>query len=344
MLNHQQQLLINASQKSIPLEVSLELTHHCNFRCQHCYIPDFTVPNLVTTERYITLLDELAAMGTMFLTLTGGELFLRKDWLEIAQAARDRGFVLRLFSNGALISDQVADAMAALPAAAEISLYAMDAEVFDEITQRPGSFEKTMAGIRRLRERGIEILLKIPLMTLNVGQVDAVQAFAQEIGAGCLVSPTILAKKNGAKDTLPLRVPLKELPVAAGGPFSGCQVPVEHPLDPRIDGPQCAAASRYCNITASGDVMACNVLPGSDRNINEHSFVDIWQSSPWLKQIRAIRRKDLKTCRTCSRVSFCGRCHAQAMVEDGDLYGPSSYAQERADLWEAMMEDKAIHV
>jgi len=93
-------MLVEAGKRTIPLEVSLELTHHCNFRCQHCYIPDFSAPDLLSTDRILRLLEELAEMGTLYLTLTGGELFLRKDWYPIAARARQLGFSLRLFSNG----------------------------------------------------------------------------------------------------------------------------------------------------------------------------------------------------------------------------------------------------
>ena len=108
----------------------------------------------------------------------------------------------------------------------------------------------------------------------------------------------------------------------SGVPHSGCHLPEEIADDPRHDGPQCAAASRYCNITSAGDVMACNILPGSGGNIRHRAFRDVWESSPWLNEVRSIRRRHLHTCGSCSKISYCGRCHAQALVEDGDLYGP----------------------
>lgn len=336
---NQDRLLTRAAEKSIPIDVSIELTHHCNFRCQHCYIPDFQAPDLLTTERVYTLLDELAEMGTLFLTLTGGELFLRRDWLDIARRARRLGFALRLFSNGVLIDDGVADACRDLGATVEISLYSMDAAVFDGIVQRRGAFDKTRRGIERLHERGVPLLLKMPLMTLNRGDVDAVMEYGRSLGAEVQVSPTIMAKKDGDTSTLSLRIAQEELARHFGGPHSGCHVMHERPDDPRIDGPQCAAASRYCNITSAGDVMACNILPGSGGNIRQRSFRDVWEHSPWLQEVRSIRRRDLHTCKDCERVSYCGRCHAQALVEDGDLYGPSSFAQRRAEL----LEQAATH-
>ena len=87
-LTYLPKLVVEAGKRTIPLEVALELTHHCNFRCQHCYIPDFSAPDLLSTERILELLEELASMGTLYLTLTGGEMLLRRDWYEIASRAR----------------------------------------------------------------------------------------------------------------------------------------------------------------------------------------------------------------------------------------------------------------
>ncbi len=336
--SHQRRLLVQAAKHYIPVDVSIELTHHCNFRCQHCYIPDFSAPDLLSTERLLTLLEELVDAGTLFLTLTGGELFLRRDWLEVARRARELGFALRLFSNGTLIDDNVADQVAELPAAVEISLYSMDQATFEEITQRRGSFARTLAGIERLRDRGVEVLLKTPMMTHNYRHLGAIAAYAERVGAGFHPSPTIMARKDGDLTPLGVRVPQEQLLPHFGGPHLGCHVPEDAAGDDlaqaRGDGPLCAAANRYCNITSAGDVMACNILPGSGGNLRDRSFRDVWQNSPWLKEVRNIRRTDLHTCNSCDRLSYCGRCHAQALAEDGDLYGPSTYAQERAEIFE----------
>src|SRR5690606_16059786 len=92
-----------AAQRGVPIEVMVELTHHCNFRGGPCYRPDFGAPDRLSTGRLLALLDELAAMGTLVLALSGGELFLRRDWFEVARRARQLDFDLHLFSNGYLI-------------------------------------------------------------------------------------------------------------------------------------------------------------------------------------------------------------------------------------------------
>ncbi len=322
-------MLVEASRNSIPIEVSLELTHHCNYRCEHCYIPDFQAPDRMPTARVMTLLEELADTGTFYLTLTGGEIFLRRDWYPIAQRARQLGFSLRLFSNGYRIDEAIADQIASLHCTMEISLYSVRAETFEAVTRRPGSFERTIAGIERVRSRGIETILKMPLMTHNYRQVDEVAAYAASIGAGFLSFGKIVPRKDGDLTPLGVRVPERDLETYYGGPHSGCSI------DGVVsDGPLCAAGSRFASINSAGEVQACNILPGSGGSVLEKSFGEIWRESKWLNFVRNIRARDLHTCRSCEKLSYCGRCHAQAMIEDGDILGPSTWAREHAEAVE----------
>ncbi len=326
-MSHYERLLAKAQQRNVPLDVSIELTHHCNFRCQHCFIPDFKAPDRLSTERILMLLDELADMGTLSLTLTGGELFLRRDWLQIARRARQLGFALRLFTNGALIDEDVAAAIQPLHAVVEISLYAMQEEIFEKMTRCPGSHRKALAGIEYLRRQGVEVVLKTPIQINNREEIDAIATYAAAIGATHQCFGVIVPKKNGNLTPIKERFPPSELK-------SLLRPAVKEGFALHPEAPLCAAASRYCAINSAGDVLACNILPGSGGNLRESGFREIWEGSPWLNKVRDIRAKDLHTCNTCDKLAYCGRCHAQALMEDGDLYGPSSYARERAAVIE----------
>jgi radical SAM protein with 4Fe4S-binding SPASM domain len=332
-------LIVEAGKRTIPLEVSIELTHHCNFRCQHCYIPDFSAPDLLSTERIHELLDELAAMGTLYLTLTGGEMLLRRDWYEIASRARELGFSLRLFTNGSTVDEEKADLIQTLYATVEVSLYSMDPEIFERITQKKGSFAKTIRGVELLRKREIDVLLKIPMMVYNVTGFEKVFEYAARIGATARADARIVAKKNGDLVTLQLRAqPEALLPLYRSG-YTPCSIPEESP-DPREGGPLCAAGNRYANIASSGEVRACNILPGVAGNLREQTFREIWEGSAWLQKVRSIRRHDLDPCNTCSKFSYCGRCHAMAMVEDGNILGSSSSACAHAELVERIEAER----
>jgi len=209
----------------------------------------------------------------------------------------------------------------------------MREEVFEKITGREGSFNKTLSGVKLLRQRGVEVVLKTPVQLCNRAEVGAVAAYAAEVGATHQAFGTILPKKDGDLGPIELRVPPSELE-------SSLLPVVGEAFDLDREAPLCAAASRYCAINSAGDVLACNVLPGSGGNLRSRSFREIWESSPWLQTVRDIRAGDLHTCNSCDKLSYCGRCHAQAVLEHGDLYGPSSYARERAEAIEGLQRER----
>src|SRR3989339_1369704 len=103
--------------RDIPLLCTFEVTRSCNLRCRHCYLAPVTRARTngeLTTAEIKKTLRALAAAGTLMLTFTGGELFLRKDIIELCRFARSLSFDLRLFTNATLITESHARALSAL--------------------------------------------------------------------------------------------------------------------------------------------------------------------------------------------------------------------------------------
>jgi MoaA/NifB/PqqE/SkfB family radical SAM enzyme len=135
-----QQIQERAARKKIPFSCHFDLTYHCNLNCVHCYVVKEDRPELNTAE-VKSILDQLAAAGTLYLSFSGGEIFTREDFFEIAEYARKLHFALRLLTNGTLIDEETADRIAALnPDLVSISIYSANPEIHDEITSVPGSF------------------------------------------------------------------------------------------------------------------------------------------------------------------------------------------------------------
>src|SRR2546423_13320454 len=76
-------------------------------------------------------------------------------------------------------------------------------------------------------------------------------------------------------------------------------------------------------------------MPGVARpigcgNVRDEPFAEFWHRSPEMLRVRAIRIRDLHACSSCAASQFCSRCPGQALVETGDLYGPSPANCEHA--------------
>lgn len=321
-----------ATEQTIPLEVTIELTHRCNFRCKHCYLPAHREADNLSSARTLELLEELDAMGTMRLVLSGGEPLLRPDWPAIARRARNLGFILHIYTNGSLVNEDVVAELRPLDPFVEVSLYSMEQGVFEDITGVPGSFQQVIRGVELLREAGIRLSLKVPLMDRNWQGLESVARFAESIGAQWSSHEKLVPRRDGGLENLLHRLPLHDLTRFYRIPLSECCPPSEE--RPTSSGPLCAAATRYCCIAPTGVVMACNLLTKGAGNLNQSTFREIWEGSEYFEDLRRLRLTDLHACRSCERLPYCGRCHAQALIEDGDLLGPSSWACERAEALE----------
>src|SRR4051812_18041582 len=98
----------------IPHSAMVELTWRCNLRCTHCYLPEgqrrksAREADELSTEELIRVFDEMAALGVLYLTLSGGEVFMRRDFLLLAAHARKRAFDVRVFTTGTIFTAESA--------------------------------------------------------------------------------------------------------------------------------------------------------------------------------------------------------------------------------------------
>src|SRR5215469_1872500 len=88
---------------SLPLSVHFDVTYRCNERCVHCYLDHEDYGELETAE-IKSILAQLAASGTLMLTFSGGEIFLRKDFFELLEFAKGLHFDIALKSNALMIT------------------------------------------------------------------------------------------------------------------------------------------------------------------------------------------------------------------------------------------------
>src|SRR5918997_1474341 len=101
----------------LPVGAVYEATMRCNLHCEFCYVGDLL--NLEGEWREELTLDALRAafpeQAGFQISLTGGEIFMRKDILSVLDVFRDKGYACGyLTTNGTIISDERAEALADL--------------------------------------------------------------------------------------------------------------------------------------------------------------------------------------------------------------------------------------
>ncbi|HEY6420257.1 MAG TPA: radical SAM protein [Candidatus Binataceae bacterium] len=322
-----------AARLGIPLSAHLDVTWRCNERCVHCYLDHDDLGELTYDEIH-GLLAQMAEAGVMFLTLSGGEPFLRKDLFAIIRCARELTFNVKLKSNALLIREAEAAQIRELGVEQiQISIYSHRAEVHDAITKVKGSLERTLAAIRFLKAQNLKVTIANVVMRQNRFDYPGVQALAAELGVHFTVDPTISPHINGDRSLLKLNIPHEDLrqvlhDPTIGGEAETCAPP---PLasDEPLDGRPCSAGHSSCYISPYGDVYPCVQFPLPSGNIRELRFADIWNDSPQLKEVRSIRERDLPVCSSCSHITSCTRCPGLAYME-GNMRGPSTADCEKS--------------
>ena len=182
---------VKALELGIPLSVQVDLTYRCNERCVHCYL-DHEDHGEMTTAEIKNLLDEMAAAGVLFLTLSGGEIFLRKDFFEILEYARELMFAVRLKTNAILVREREAERLRELAVEnIQISIYSHRPEIHDAITKVPGSLKRSIDAIRFLKSYGLKTIIANVLMLQNMQDYPGVQALAKELDVEFTIDPTI---------------------------------------------------------------------------------------------------------------------------------------------------------
>jgi AdoMet-dependent heme synthase len=318
----------------IPISVQLDITYRCNERCVHCYL-DHDDHGEMTTAEIKDVLNQLSEAGVFFLTLSGGEVLMRRDFFEIVEHARRLLFNVKVKTNGVMIREREAGRIRELGVEqVQISVYSHRPEVHDAITKLPGSLKRTIASIRFLKSHGLKVVIANVLMGNNLSDHRGVMALAKELGVSYTLDPTITPKMDGDTSVLALRIPGSELTQIFGsqelvGNVEEFCAPPPPPGEDIMDGFPCSAGHTACYISPYGDVFPCVQFPLPSGNLRQQKFLDIWNHSSQLKEVRSIRARDLPTCSSCAHVGTCTRCPGLAYME-GNMRGPSTADCEKS--------------
>lgn len=301
-----------------PFAAMVEVADRCNEACVHCYQIQGQRGELETAE-WKRIFDQLAEMGVMLLTISGGEPTLRKDFLELVRYARELRFAVRIYSNALNITEALAQELGALAVQeVQISLYSHRAQGHDAVTRVPGSFTQVEAATRSLRRAGVRVVLKTPLMQQNSAEYGEYIAYVQSLGAEYSMDPKLKPRENGDMEPTELGIDKRAfLAISADGRLSK-----RSPARAEQSRKPCGACKGTVHVEANGELHPCtlwNVATGSAR---EGRLRGDWYDNPVAQQIRQLTWDDLPSCRVCDLQSHCTRCFAEAEHHTGNALAP----------------------
>ena len=315
--------------KNRPQSMHFELTNLCNERCIHClYTKDSS--NELSAEEIQEILLQLEEIGVFYLSLSGGEIFVRKDIEDILDFLLEHRFLLTIYTNGTLLRRSSIERLKSLnPQSMEISVYGATAEVHDAITKVPGSFQKTISSIRTLKDAGLNTILKGFLLKDNFNQRRQMVDMAGELGVLHAMDFNLIPMEDGNISNLSTGLTYDQInrvyqEVATEGLILRNTIKIESSESqlPKGGSVVCNAGRINGCIGPNGDVYPCPILRVPIGNLREMPFDEIWNTGK-IDAIRYMTIKDLKTCAGCPTLESCNRCPGVAYLETGDYLGPA---------------------
>lgn len=329
-----------ARQQHVPLAATVEITQRCNIRCRHCYNFDRDVPRTEAAcgpelgrPEILELIGDLHRAGCFFLSFTGGEALLHPDLFLFMDRASELNMAIGLLTNGVLLRPGVVGQLARYPNLnrVAVSFYGATAGTHDGVTQAPGSFDRTWAGVRAMQDKGIPVRLKFIVMRDNADEVEQMKAQAQATGLPYNIDLTVTARHDGTRGSLDTRIDLVQLQRLYRGPLRD-QLPRGPRRDFSDDRFSCNCARGNCAVTAQGDVQPCMSVPLVAGNVRKQPFAEIWQSAPLFQWIRGLRLSDYPACAPCAHKSWCSWERGAAVTYSGSYTGTDPLVCARAQL------------
>ncbi|MGB8580083.1 MAG: radical SAM protein [Candidatus Sulfotelmatobacter sp.] len=334
------------SGKRAPTQVSIEVTRRCPLECQHCYnnlpMGDQSARSReMTTEEHFKMLDELVEMGCFWLLYTGGEIFARKDFLEIYTYAKKKGFLITLFTNGTMITEKIADYLVEWPPfAIEITLYGRTREIYEALTMIPGSYDRCLRGIKLLRERGLPLKLKTVATSINKHEVVSMRQFAEEeLGVEFKIDGQINPRIDCSQSPLAVRLTPEEvvaLDLHSPKGISEYRRLAKHDLEKppnltQIDTQYfCGGGMESFAVNAYGEMGICILSQQETFDVRQDGLRKSWDDS--LYSLRMRKRTRLTKCIECRIQSLCAMCPANGEMENGDRETPVAFLCNVAHL------------
>lgn len=300
-----------------PLAVHLEVIAACQLACTHCFAGELPRRTTLTLAEMDGLFGELAALGSFRLGLTGGEPLLRKDILDVIDAATARGLHPCMTTNGLALDEHLARELGKRELVwLNVSLDGACAETNDAV-RGAGTFDAVVGKLRALG-RHMRFTLAFTITKRSAPEAVACARLAASLGAHSAVFRP-LYPVGVAREHAELMPTFAEYTGALARLAEAAELSAIDPFGPTARaetqavtyaGPGCGAANLVASISSSGDVNPCSFLgPAFDAgNIRARPFTAIWRASQTFRKLRG------------SDGAFRGGCRARALAAHGDAF------------------------
>lgn len=308
-----------------PYSITMEVTSACNLSCVMCST-DSGNPgkNDLTLEDIYPFVEQVKKYKPTPFAISGGEPLIKKDIVlyMVKELSPVREIAVSIFTNGTLVTrdyaQQLRDAGLKI---ARVSLDGHTSEVHDAIRGK-GAFEKTVEGIKNLKEVGIHVNTVSVISKINIKYHREIRDFVRQI-----------ADSNDFVGVYPWGRASEDLNLTTDESFDFRLASLES--DKIVAN---VSARNRCNvgetiyIKANGDIFPCFLLRFPEfkvGNIKENDLADIYKTDI-IEELLKITVEDIEECKNCFVKYYCGGgCRAHAYRCSQSVYTPDTFDCER---------------
>ena len=309
---------------------TLEINTKCNLRCEHCFHANFTSQGL-RFDSITALLTDLRASGVLFLCLTGGELFLRKDALSIIDVANDLGFIIELKTNGTVLTDAHITKLRDMRISdIQVSVYGLE-DGYSEFTKSDYMFSTVARNIQTLTQAKIPCSIAYQLTPSNLSSLerayDILSGLTDNFYFSYYVSPNLGVPTKNFGSRLSFEA-LKHQVLPKLQSWGMVTEPVRYRY--KDCGYVCWAGHEHVFIGSDGTVYPCADLRVPIGNLLTESFLDIVNGR--FAALSKFMPTAIPACTDCACHDYCDSCIGIAQLEHGTFLRPSSHKCDLSKL------------
>lgn len=339
----------------------LELTSRCNLRCKHCYMEGgLAKPHEITLPVFLRLIDEFAALGGQYVTLSGGEPLMFRDWDIVAQHGARHGLKLSVMTNGRYLDRERLNVIASLGATVGLGFDGARKETHDAVRGK-GAFAEALRALEGLVAFGYakETTLCFTAMRPNVDDIPAMIDLALDSGVSRLYISLMEQRGRAAffKDKLSLddeqkRDLIAYLFDASAALASRLTIEVTHHTDVfrrlTVNEPRTGGTSEHMTVrvTSDGEVYLSAYMGAQEHCVghaDRDSLGSMLRSELAVAIIDAIdaRVDRISQCRSCLFRHVCrGGSAVLAHSRFGSFDEPDEYCGARLHLFDKVVRSR----
>lgn len=303
----------------------IEIISKCNERCVHCYIPHDKKIDIMNPDMFYDILEQSTKMRLLHITISGGEPMAHNNFVDFLKKCNEYNFSVNILSNLTLLNQDIIEEMKRNPLlCVQTSLYSIDANIHDAITQKKGSCEKTKSAILELIANGIPLQISCPIMKQNINCYRDVIEWGKSYNVNVNSDYVLIAGYDHTLHNLNCRLSVDDIQQVINQKIDNDQQYLEliekeylKKKDMSPDDYICSVCQSSICISENGNVYPCAgwqdyVID----NINETKLSQIWKDSEKVRFLRNLRRRDFPKCIQCSEKEFCTMCMVRNANED----------------------------